>query len=406
MKAVVITHSSTFEGRADAVGHFLEKRGYEVIRVFSDFDHHRKKTLSRKKPGYVYLHMTPYSKNLSARRLFAIHSFARKVVKHLEERIEAGEKIDLVYILLPANSFVPAAERLRRKYHFRLVYDIIDLWPESLPLKGLSGLPPIRFWSRLRDGEIGNADHIFTECSLYRTILQSLPEKKTDTLYWYKKDTEKWKPEKESDFRIGRPEKCKEQRTDAADKGTEAAVSEAAERGTRLRLIYMGAVNNIIHISMIADLLRALHAKIPTELVVIGEGERTEEFLLAVRETGVSVDYRGPIYDEKEKNDLLRSADLGLNLMRPEVKVGLTMKSIDYLYCGLPLISNIQGDTEKLIRTERIGVHIEDPASEQTAEAVLAAAQDPDMRRRARSAYEQYFTEKHFENVLQQMLEG
>ncbi len=45
-------------------------------------------------------------------------------------------------------------------------------------------------------------------------------------------------------------------------------------------------------------------------------------------------------------------------MMKDEVSVGLTIKSIDYLSYGLPLINNIKGDTTKLVQDEKIGQNI------------------------------------------------
>ena len=61
MKAYVITHSSTYETRAEAVGNWLKEQGADVTWVFADFDHRELKTVNRQKPDHVYLHMAPYT---------------------------------------------------------------------------------------------------------------------------------------------------------------------------------------------------------------------------------------------------------------------------------------------------------------------------------------------------------
>lgn len=42
-------------------------------------------------------------------------------------------------------------------------------------------------------------------------------------------------------------------------------------------------------------------------------------------------------------------------MMKPEVTVGLTMKSVEYLYWGLPLLNTIGGDTWRFIEESQAG---------------------------------------------------
>ena len=44
--------------------------------------------------------------------------------------------------------------------------------------------------------------------------------------------------------------------------------------------------------------------------------------------------------------------------MKDTVFVGLTMKSLDYLSYGIPLINNIQGDSFEIVEKEKIGFNL------------------------------------------------
>lgn len=63
---------------------------------------------------------------------------------------------------------------------------------------------------------------------------------------------------------------------------------------------------------------------------IIGEGERREELVQAIRDAGAQAEFHGAIYDEAEKHRILTRCRFGLNLMRDSVCIGLTMKSVDY----------------------------------------------------------------------------
>ncbi|MBO5521307.1 MAG: hypothetical protein J5973_06510, partial [Eubacterium sp.] len=99
MKAYVITHSSTYESRAEAVGNWLKEQGAEVTWIFADFDHRELKNVERREADHVYLHMAPYAGNLSPGRIRSIRGFAAEVEKYL-----TGQKADLLYFMIPANS--------------------------------------------------------------------------------------------------------------------------------------------------------------------------------------------------------------------------------------------------------------------------------------------------------------
>lgn len=76
--------------------------------------------------------------------------------------------------------------------------------------------------------------------------------------------------------------------------------------------------------------------------------------------------------------------------MRHGVLVGLSMKSIDYLKFGLPLINSLAGDTECIVREEGVGVNL----TESTAHRVATESQSDlyEARARARALFESTFS--------------
>ena len=373
MKAYVITHSSTYEGRAEAVGSWMKEKGADVTWIFADFDHRTLKNVSRREPDHVYLHMMPYSGNLSPGRIRSIREFAREVEKYL-----TGRSADLLYFMIPANSFVPAAKRLKKQTGAKVVFDIIDLWPESLPLPHLDRLLPVYAWKQLRDHSVSCADLIFTECGLYQELLP-LPKEKTKTLYWFREEA-------------------------AAIPENAASANTAAEDGC-LHIAYIGAINNIIDIDAITDLMRKLQRERPVVVDVIGYGRKKEEFLKALDEAGIQSEDYGAVFDEEEKAEIFSRCSFGINMMVPEVRVGLTMKSLDYLAYGLPLLNNIAGDTWELVEENDAGINIPREAPETVIPRILAMADDPFAGKDVRRLFEKYFTAERFRDTLQETLE-
>lgn len=373
MRIVVVTHSSTYESRAEAVGEFFEGKGFDVTWIFPDFDHLRKKTLKGDEEHHVYLHMMPYVSNLSVRRLLSIRNFSLDVGKYLENLYTAGIGPDLLYVMIPANSLAAVVGRLHAKYGVRVIFDLIDLWPESLPLRRVESLPPVNYWRSLRDENLDAAEIIFTECSLYQRELHLDPGK-SRTLYWFK------------------------EKAAAAEAGMSISGRDMGEPG----IAYMGAVNHIIDIQLIIRILLAVREKRPVYLHVIGEGDGKSDFLKALCTAGIPFTDYGAVYDEHKKATILSHCRFGLNVMKENVHVGLTMKSIDYLSFGLPLINSIGGDTWEFVEKRGIGVNIDRSDVSSGAEEIcrLMDRERQMLAADAQAVYREYFTRDAFNRTL------
>ena len=354
-KAVIVTKSTNFEPRAEIVGEYLKGRGIEVTYIYADFSHREKRKLNRSVPDHIYIDTFPYRRNLSWQRMWSQVDFAKKVEKKLK-----GLDFDLLYVLIPGNSLVPMAvraaeekaEQRERKVKAiicadsgakdvtdtdaskpRVVFDIIDLWPESLRLGKLEKIWPFTYWKRLRDKDISKADLIVAECDLYRERLE-LDPRKSVTMYWGKKETDI------------------------------IPSSIPTTDGKALEIAYLGAINNIIDIDGIVRLLRILNQRLEPDgrsvlLHVIGDGENRDMFLQSLSSVGIEYQYHGAVFDEMEKDKILSRCSYGLNMMKPGVCVGMTMKSIDYWSHGLPIINNIPGDTERFCREQGLGINVD-----------------------------------------------
>jgi len=388
MRAVIVTSSTSYEPRAEKVGHFLEACGYQVLWLESDFNHREKRKEQRQLTGHQYVDTVPYRKNLSVRRLYSQYDFARKVFRILKD-----QTADLLYVLIPANSLTPVAARIKKRCHARLVVDIIDLWPESLPVKVLERFWPVQYWRKLRDDYLGAADLVLTECKFYQELLEldRRPEiRRTGVMYWPKEkeagDGPAWEPDKGWQTGDGF-------RTDR----------EALQDSSRLHIAYLGSINHIIDMELIVDILRFVDQKKKVRLHVIGDGESREVFLEKLEAQGIETEYYGILYEEEKKQKIFQQCSFGINVMKESVRVGLTMKSVDYFCYGLPLINNIQGDTWKLIRQYDIGVNCgrEDP--EGCAEKIVEVSETiQEKRGLIRKLYEELFTQEAMENVLRQ----
>ena len=307
---------------------------YSVECVLSDYDHIRKQYSRKYEDECTYIHVPAYKKNISPNRIISHLSFGKQIKKLIKKN-----KPDVIYLVLPPNNTAKYCSQYKKKNpDVKLFLDIIDLWPESLPLRSLQSMPPIRIWKSWRNDSIIHSDYVFTECDLYQEILKGVIDKeKSSTLHLFKEQS---KEEKEL---------------------VKKAIHDRAlnEPGV-LKLAYLGSMNNIIDIDGICGVIKQLiSAGYRCELHAVGDGECKASFEEEVSSTGCGVFFYGSIFNEIEKIKLLAQCDYALNMMKNEVSVGLTMKSIDYLSYGLPLINNIKGDTWNMINKYGIGMNVD-----------------------------------------------
>lgn len=347
MNVAVISCFDTLLERQDSLRRCFTDRGDNVTAYLSDF-RHREKTYHRESPdGYTLIHARPYSKNISVGRMLSHDRFARSVAEELEAR-----NWDLIWVLVPPNSLVKRCVEYKRRHpETKLVIDVNDLWPETFPLDRFKSLPPFQWWKRLRDWYISDADHIVTECNLFRKRLGLEGSPRASTIYMCKP----------ADY-------------------VSAPVGHPALDASTFSLCYLGSINNIIDIDAIAGLIRSLSERRRVDLHVIGEGESRHQLLDRARAAGANVVFHGLIFDREKKQKIFDQCHFGLNVMKHSVCVGLTMKSIDYLAGGLPIINTIHGDTWELVERYGFGLNWSEGADVDwnsfDALAARAAAQD------------------------------
>ena len=333
-KALLISCFNWYKTRLEPIREILLEKGYEVTILIADFDHFNKAPIRNKYPECVYITVPRYKKNLSIRRVYSHLFFGREVNKYLEK-----EQPDLVYCQVPPNNVAKYCTRYKKqKPETKLILDIIDLWPESIPQRSvlckvaLGVISPI--WKKWRKDCIETADHIFTECDFYREKLR-LPPEKSSTLYLFKEQTEE------------------EQRL------VQKIINEKKDDGI-VRFAYLGSMNHIIDIEGIVVVIKKfIEDGYECQLHAIGDGENRKEFEKVVIDTGCITYFYGSVHDEMRKIRILAPCDYALNMMKSTSEVGLTTKSIDYLSYGLPLINNIKGDTWGLVDDKGCGVNVQ-----------------------------------------------
>ena len=228
MKYIIINSSTNFEYRVDLIYEYLAAKGDEITVLASDFIHSEKKKRTEAKHSYELINTIPYKKNLSISRLLSHYDFSKKAYKRIKD-----EESDVLYLMIPQNSNAKIGKWYKKKHpDTKIVMDIVDMWPESLPEK-YTDRWPFTIWANIRNKNLKYADVIVTECDYYQEKLKKwLQGKKTVTIPWLKR-YRAWS----SKF-----ENIDENNTTSDSK---------AEKKDKISLCYLGAVNNIIDIDKI-----------------------------------------------------------------------------------------------------------------------------------------------------------
>ena len=368
MRVTIINCFDTYEHRVDLIHEFFKAKGYDVTVIQSDFRHFKKERREDKKEDFIFVKSNPYYKNLSVARLTSHYKYANDAFKIVE-----GIKPDLLYVFVPPNSLAKFAAKYKQKNKdIKLIFDLIDLWPETMPIGKAKKFPPFKYWGAMRDQSLKYADLLITECNLYQTVLDhAIKDIKTETVHLAKKGIEVTREPKLSEDEI--------------------------------HLAYLGSINNIIDIEKIKDITRVISMFKPVTLHIIGDGESRQELIREVKSAGGVIVYHGKVYDPQEKQDIFDRCHFGLNIMKENVCVGLTMKSIDYFQHGLPIINNIPADTAEIVDEFGVGVNINNSKDlVKTLSKITSVNNEAiiDMRKTTLGIYKKLFSiEAYFEKI-------
>ena len=321
-RVLIVNCFETYEHRVDLLYRFFTKKGYQAKVITSDWLHMHKCLRQTCPKDYEMLHVRAYNKNLSVQRLLSHYEFSVKAQKKMEEYSP-----DLLWVLIPPNSLVKAAAEYKKRHpEVNVIMDLIDMWPETMPIHRFKKLPPFINWQKLRDNNLQYADEVVTECALFQTILGGkCAAEKMHTLYL------------------------------ARENGFVASNPQLPD--DRIALCYLGSINNIIDIPCISRIIQEIDC--PVDLHIIGDGEKRQTLIDEASQAGANVIYHGKIYNQEEKQRILDQCHFGLNIMKNSVFVGLTMKSMDYFECGIPIINNIKGDTWDFVANHQLGMNLE-----------------------------------------------
>ncbi len=365
MNVTIISSFDVNDHRVELLQNGLSREGHRVSVLLPDFRHTQKCGRTNGLRGAELLPARPYYHNFSPGRIrshirFSEDAMARAKVLHP----------DVLWVLVPPNSLVKAAALYKeQRPELKLVLDVMDLWPEAMPVAGFSHTPPGWLWRNLRDRYLDRADVVVTESGVYwKTLEKSCDKRKLYTLY-----------------------------TSRSQKLRRLTVRPPTDR---IALCLLGKLDEHIDFPTIGKFVR--ECGYPVDLHVIGEGEGKNQLQQTAESAGANVIFYGEVYSVEKKQNIFDSCHCGLNLLKAELSPERALKSADYLKASLPVVNNVRGAMWDFVEKYPVGLNYGDGTS--ITGAKLLALQG--RREQIQALYDTYFAEKVFAIKLRDIIQA
>jgi glycosyltransferase involved in cell wall biosynthesis len=296
-----------------------------------------------------------------------------------------GMRPDIVIGSSPQLFAATAARTLARRLGVPFVFEVRDLWPESLEAAGGRRGLAYAYLARVANGLYRDADRILV---LARGTGEYLVERGIS-----------------ADKIINVPNGVDVQAVPSS-----ALVPQSADSNRALTLVYAGAHGPANGLEQVLAAAAELEDELAVRFLLIGDGPvKTALREEAARRGLNNVEFHDPV-SKPRLMELLQSADAGLMVLRdsPLFSFGVSPnKLFDYLAASVPVICNVGGEVADMLQRASAGIQVRDSSSAALAEGVrrLAATSASERKRMGASGY-QWVKQEHGRDVLGARLDG
>lgn len=312
---------------------------HNVEIVTSDFRHTTKKKrtkIAAKWPFRItFLHEPGYLKNICLRRFYSHFIWGRNVGRYLKSRTRP----DVIYCAVPSLTAANEVATYCRKNGTRFIIDVQDLWPEAFQMvfhvPVVSNIVFLPFYL-LANRVYKLADHVVAVSKTYaKRIVRARDIKKATVVF------------------LGT-------NLDDFDRNVRNNIG-LQKNGKELWIGYCGTLGASYDIDVVIYALWNIRksGEIPPKFIIMGEGDRKEEFEKLAKEKKVDVCFTGRISYDK-MCAILSKCDMVVNPIHDGSVGSIINKHADYAACGLPVL-NTQNSAEyrQLVHQYKMGFNCE-----------------------------------------------
>ena len=326
-----------------------------------------------------------YHKNISLRRIYSHHKFAKNIKKHLKN----SEKPDYIIVSVPSLSVGSVVTKYANKHQIPVIVDIQDLWPEAFKMAiNIPIISDILFAPMMHQ-----ANKIYKKASKIIAVsdtyvdrgLRNCPNKDGTGIY------------------IG---------TDSVLAAKAVEGIEISKDEKEFWVGYIGALGHSYDINTVSKAIRLLKDKGIDNVVfkVMGDGPLKNDFKKFADEMGIKSDFTG-FLDYGTMMATLSKCDVAVNPIVGKSVSSIINKVSDYAMTGSAVI-NTQNSPEyrKLIDTYQAGINVENENAEALANAMLKLYNDKKMlaqlKENSRRLGEEKFDRKKTYLKLTEIIDG
>jgi lipopolysaccharide/colanic/teichoic acid biosynthesis glycosyltransferase len=271
--------------------------------------------------------------------------------------IFARKRPDILYAYHPPLTVGLAAAVIAAVRRIPFVYDIQDLWPDTLAASGMvANRAALRVVGAVCRWVYARADRIIVQSPGFKRVLveRGIPAARVEVIY-------NWANELE-----------------ARSRG-DGDLSTFALNG-RFNVVYAGTMGPAQSLDTVLRAAKLIEGSEPrVQIILVGGGIEVERLRALAAKIGITSVRIVPRMPQSEIGNLLAAADLLLVHLKDEPLFRLTIpsKTQFYLAMGKPILMGIRGDAAELIEKARAGVVIEPQNAPALASAVLDLARIP-----------------------------
>jgi lipopolysaccharide/colanic/teichoic acid biosynthesis glycosyltransferase len=266
-------------------------------------------------------------------------------------------KPDVLYAYHPPLTVGVAAAVIARIRRVAFVYDIQDLWPDTIAASGMvSNRVVLRLIAAMFRWVCGRADRIIVQSPGFKRALveRGIAAAKIEVIYNWANELEA-RPRGEADL---------------------AAFALAG----RFNVVYAGTMGPTQGLDVVLRAAKLIEASDPrVQIILVGGGIEVEQLRALAAGIGTESARIMPRMPQSEIGNLLAAADLLLVHLKDEplFRITIPSKTQFYLAMGKPILMGIRGDAAELIERARAGVVVEPENASALASAVLDLARRP-----------------------------
>lgn len=105
---------------------------------------------------------------------------------------------------------------------------------------------------------------------------------------------------------------------------------------------------------------------------------------------------------------IINQCHYALNIMKKDVCVGMTMKSLDYFSFGIPIVNNIEGDIKKIVEKNNVGFNISNENLNDVISDIICLDQNEynSIRANVKETHKKLFSEEEYYKKMDSYLEN